>query len=225
MSALRALNSVLLPKMRAPREVETAVPTGAILSTKLRSSLGLWVLLPLIGGALIFSTHMVMNTFSAIVWKNQGISAGTIGALIAVGAAAEAAVMFSWARLQNWFGARQLVLIASFAACIRWLIMAASPPVWLLFPLQLMQGVTFTFSYLGCLYFIANRTDESVSAEAQSLFGVMQQGASVLAVLSFGLLFDYVGVHAFGGVALLSAGVAGLIIWSLKIMPSGVGQD
>jgi PPP family 3-phenylpropionic acid transporter len=175
------------------------------------------VLLPVIAGAILFANHMVMNAFSSLVWKQQGLNESTIGLLIALGAAAEAATMFAWKRINFRFPARILILIAGAVSVLRWIGMTLSPPLWLIVLMQLGQAVTFTFSYLGCLYFIAKRTGEDISAEAQSLFGVMMQGFSIVIVASFGVAFGVIGVNAFWICVALSAVAMAMVQVSLKI--------
>lgn len=221
MAILRAVNSVLLPRMRGEDSLRSD-STGFMLTQQLRAALHPWILLPLIGGALLFSTHMVMNSFSSLIWKEQHISESTIGFLIAFGAISEALTMFIWQWFRVRFAARHLILLASLVAVLRWGLMAAAPPVWAMFILQGLQGITFTFGFLGCLYFLSDRTPESVSAEAQSLHGVMQQSASVVAVLAFGVAFSQFGVVAFLGSAALSCVVAGLVLLSLSWHGAGV---
>ena len=160
---------------------------------------------------------MVMNAFSALVWKQQGLSEPVIGGLIALGAAAEAATMFAWTRINTRFPARVLIMAAGLVSVARWIGMSLSPPLWVIVLMQLGQAVTFTFSYLGCLYFIAKRTSEDISAEAQSLFGVMMQGFSILVVASFGIAFGVVGVNAFWICVALSATAIAMVKVSLKI--------
>ncbi|WP_167803324.1 MFS transporter [Pseudoroseicyclus tamaricis] len=217
--ALRFLHSARLPRMR---EAGAERPTGkgGLLSAELIGQLKLWILLPLIGGAVIFATHMVMNAYSALVWKQQGIPEETIGALVALGAGAEAVTMLAWAGLEKRFSARTLILLAALTSVLRWAVMAFAPPVWVLVPLQLLQSITFTGSLLGCLYFIANRTDERVAAEAQSLFGVMQQGGSVMIVAGFGLLYQAFGASAFLGSALACALVVPMVLASFRLQRS-----
>ncbi|MEM5473616.1 MFS transporter [Hoeflea sp. AS60] len=193
---IRFLAAVGLPRLRDADQPRTR-PEGTFLSREVIATFQPWVLLPVIAGAILFSNHMVMNAFSSLVWKQQGLSETTIGALIALGAAAEAATMFAWKRINIRFPARVLILIAGAVSILRWVGMTLSPPLWVIVLMQLGQAVTFTFSYLGCLYFIAKRTSEDISAEAQSLFGVMMQGFSILVVSSFGIAFGVIGVNAF----------------------------
>lgn len=192
----RFVAALALPRLRDVDQPRIR-PEGTFLSREVIAAFQPWVLLPVIAGAVLFSNHMVMNAFSSLVWKQQGLSESTIGILIALGAAAEAATMFAWKRINIRFPARVLILIAGLVSILRWIGMSLSPPLWVIVLMQLGQAVTFTFSYLGCLYFIAKRTSEDISAEAQSLFGVMMQGFSILVVSSFGIAFGVVGVNAF----------------------------
>jgi len=195
-SAARFFAALALPSMRDVGGVRS-VSTGMLLSTELREALRPWVLLPMIGGAILFANHMIMNAFSSLVWKEQGLSEPVIGLMIAIGAMAEAATMFAWSRISRRFPARSLIGMAAIASILRWAAMTLSPPLPVIVLMQISQSVTFTFAFLGCLYFIAKRTDESVAAEAQSLFGIMMQGFSILIVTMFGVVFGLVGVQAF----------------------------
>ena len=212
----RFLAAVALPRLRDVDQPRNK-PEGTFLSREVIAAFQPWVLLPVIAGAVLFANHMVMNAFSSLVWKQQGLSESTIGILIALGAAAEAATMFAWKRINIRFPARVLILIAGAVSVLRWIGMSLSPPLWVIVLMQLGQAVTFTFSYLGCLYFIAKRTSEDISAEAQSLFGVMMQGFSILVVSSFGIAFGVVGVNAFWICVALSALAMAMVQLSLRM--------
>ena len=212
----RFLAAVALPRLRDVDQPRNK-PEGTFLSREVIAAFQPWVLLPVIAGAVLFANHMVMNAFSSLVWKQQGLSESTIGILIALGAAAEAATMVAWKRINIRFPARVLILIAGAVSVLRWIGMSLSPPLWVIVLMQLGQAVTFTFSSLGCLYFIAKRTSEDISAEAQSLFGVMMQGFSILVVSSFGIAFGVVGVNAFWICVALSALAMAMVQLSLRM--------
>jgi len=125
--------------------------------------------------------------------------------------------MFAWKRINTRFPARVLILIAALASILRWAGMSFSPPLAVIVLMQLGQAVTFTFSYLGCLYFIAKRTTEDTSAEAQSLYGVMMQGFSILVVAGFGVAFGFFGVEAFWICVALSVLALAMVQASLRM--------
>jgi len=218
LALLRAAVSLQLPGFRAPAEQATVAAVRPV-AGKLREIITKpWFILPLIGFAIIFGTHIILNAFASLLWKEQGISEDIIGPLIALGAAAEAGMMFVWKRFGGRVSARQMILASAITSVLRWAAMAFSPPVWILVLLQLTHGVTFALGYLGCVHFIANWTSEDIAAETQSLFTVLQQVASVVALVGFGWLIGLYGPHAYlfaSGAAIIGA----LCIWlSLKMM-------
>lgn len=219
LTLLRAVVSLQLPAFRAPPEQATVAAAKPVATGELlRIIRQPWFVLPLIGFALVFGTHSLIGGFGSLLWKEQGISESIIGPLIALGAAAEAAVMFLWKRVGGRVSARYLILISAAVAVLRWTIMAFSPPVWMLWVLQLTHGLTFGLGYLGCVHFIANWTSEDIAAETQSLFTLLQQVSSAAALVGFGWMIGVLGPHAYFGAAAI-AGVGALCIWlSLRMM-------
>ena len=218
LTLLRAGASLILPRFRAPEHQ----PTLAELAPKkagLGEAMQVWFVLPLIGFSMVFGTHWILNAFAALLWKQQGISEGIIGPLIALGAFSEAAMMFAWRRFGGRFSARHLIFISAMVAAFRWTCMAFSPPVYLLVPLQLLHGVTFALGFMGCVHFIANWTSEDIAAETQSLFAVLQQVMSVVSLIAFGWMISFLGPHAYLVAAFFSLCGGALIVISLRMRP------
>lgn len=218
LALLRAAVSLQLPAFRAPADLLTVASVRPV-AGKLREIITRpWFVLPLIGFAIVFGTHIVLNAFGSLLWKEQGVSEDIIGPLIALGAAAEAGMMFVWKRFGGRVSARHLILVSALASVLRWAAMAFSPPVWVLVLLQLTHGVTFALGYLGCVHFTANWTSEDIAAETQSLFTVLQQVMSVIALIGFGWLVGLFGAQAYLFAA-LAAALGALCIWlSLRLM-------
>jgi len=218
LALLRAAVSLQLPAFRAPPGIATVasvIPQAGKLAEIITKP---WFALPLIGFAIILATHFILNAFGSLLWKEQGVSEGIIGPLIALGAASEAAMMFVWKRFGGRVSARHLILISALVSILRWTAMAFSPPVWALVLLQLTHGITFALGYLGCVHFIANWTSEDIAAETQSLFTVLQQVTSVIALIGFGWVVGTFGAYAYLFAA-LAAALGALCIWlSLRMM-------
>jgi PPP family 3-phenylpropionic acid transporter len=195
-----------LPRFRAP--AEQRAPSGATL----RQSLKTWFVLPLVGGAIVLATHLVLGAFQSLLWADQGLPEHVIGGLIALGAASEAAAFFLFRRLAPRVAARRLILLAGVVATVRWTAFGFSPGVALLVPLQMLHGITYALCFLGCISFITNWTSEDIAAEAQSFFTVLQQGFSVVALVAFGWLAGHLGAHAYLALAVVAAGGA-LPVW------------
>lgn len=218
----RAIASLQLPEFRAGGEAKPlpVAPAAAVARApgRLGQLLKPWFVSALLGLGIVYSTHGAQAAFGALLWRDQGVPEALIGPLIAVMAASEATMMFLWNRLKVKISARHLILFACLVAAARWSIMAFSPPVWLLFLLQLLHCITFAVSYFGGVYFIANWTNEDVAAEAQGFSYVLQQAMSVISVLGMG-----VAVAAFGTFAWLALGIyalcgAGFVLVSLRLV-------
>ncbi len=215
LALLRGAVSLGLPNFRAPKEERTLAARGA---SRLREVMKPWFLLPLVGWSMVFATHLILNAFQGLLWKEQGISELVIGLLIALGAASEATMMFAFRRFSGRFPARFLILVSAVVAVLRWIAMGFSPDVPILVALQLFHSVTFALGFMGCVHFIANWTSEDIAAEAQSFFQVLQQGFSVVALVVFGWLVGIMGAHAYFAAAGFAA-VGGVLIWlSLQLM-------
>lgn len=216
-AVLRGAAALALPRFRGSNDgAELVQPVGA---RHLREVMRPWFLLPLVGYAMIYATHLILSTFQALVWADQGLSAFVIALLVAVGAASEATMMFVFRRFSKRFSARHLVLVSAVVSALRWAVMAFSPPVPVLFGLQLLHSVTFAMGYLGCVNFIANWTSDDIAAEAQAFFQMLQQAMSVVAVAAFGWIVAAYGGHAFLASAAFAAMGAALIFASLRMQP------
>jgi PPP family 3-phenylpropionic acid transporter len=209
LALLRAAVALGLPRFRAP---EGAAAAGG--ARRLSEVMRPWFLLPLLGWAAVFGTHLVLNTFQGLLWQAQGIGLGTVGLLIALGAASETAIFFLYGRLfAGRFRARTLILASALLAALRWALMAGEPGMPLLLALQATHGLTYGMGFLACLQFIANWTGEDIAAEAQGFFVVLQQGFSVATMAGFGVLMGHWGAGAHWGSAALAA-LGALAIWS-----------
>jgi PPP family 3-phenylpropionic acid transporter len=209
---LRGVVSLALPRFRAPRDEAMAAKPAAAGALHLIEVMKPWFLLPLIGWAMVFGTHLLLNAFQALVWKEQGLGEDVIGLLITLGAFSEAAMFFLFSRFSKRFSARMLILASALVSVVRWIAMGFSPGVEVLFFLQLLHGITFAMGYNGCVAFIANWTSEKIAAEAQSFFQVLQQAMAVIVILGFGALLGPLGAKGLF-VSAAFAAVGALLIW------------
>src|SRR5690606_21312939 len=111
--------SLQLPRFRAAPG-DTAATPAVPTARHLREVLKLWFVLPLIGLALLQSTHGMLGAFGGLLWREQGIDAAIIGILVGSMALSEAAIMFAWRRLNIRISARHLIVFAAAVAVVRW---------------------------------------------------------------------------------------------------------
>jgi PPP family 3-phenylpropionic acid transporter len=218
-SLLRALLALQLPLFRAPTEEAVVAATPKV--SRFRQILTPWFVLPLVGLGMHSAMHGVLSAFGALIWKQQGISEGLIGPLIAVMAASEAVMMFVWTKLKIKISARHLIIFAALVAAFRWGAMAFNPPVVLLFILQMLHAITFAVGYFGGIYFIANWTSEEIAAEAQGFAYVLQQGMGVIALIGFGWCVALWGEKAWLAASAFAFVGAMLVVISLRLKSPG----
>jgi PPP family 3-phenylpropionic acid transporter len=218
-SLARAGISLLLPRFRTPAQVPTLAET-APRAGRIRDVLKPWFVLPLLAFGLLQSNHALIGAFLPILWKGQGISEALIGPLIAISAAAEAILMFYWRRIGGHMSARHMILLAAGASVVRWIIIASSPPVEVLFLAQCMHCVTYAVGYFGMVHFIANWTSEEIAAQTQGFAFVLQQAVTVAVLVAFGWLVGEFGIHAFFISAAIGAISAVCVIVSLMMKPA-----
>ncbi|MGH1353060.1 MAG: MFS transporter [Methyloligellaceae bacterium] len=168
----------------------------------------------LIGASTIQASHAVLYGFGSIHWKAQGISEGVIGVLWAIGVIAETVLFAFSSRVVGIVGAANLLLLGAGAGVIRWTIMAFDPSMAVLFPLQVLHGLTFGAGHLGAIILIGNLVPERYSATAQGLYAALSMGFIMgLAMLASGPLYDLLS----GGAYLPMAGVSLLSLITLVI--------
>lgn len=215
LAALRAALALQLPRFRAA-EGEAAAQPGA---TRLRQVMRPWFVMPLLGWAMIFGTHTVINAFMGLMWRGQGIGIDMIGLLIAASAVSEIAVFFGYRYISPRVRARSLILLSALVACLRWLAMALSPDLPVLFALQALHGVSYALGFLACVTFIARWTSDDIAAEAQGFFVMLQQAMSVIALYGFGWLMGRYGAAAWWGALAMALAGAAAIWWSWRLPP------
>jgi PPP family 3-phenylpropionic acid transporter len=216
LSLLRTLAAFGLPRFRAPvGEISKAPPDlGA---RKLGEVMKPFFVLPLVGFAMVFGTHIVLNAFQGLLWKEQGFSEDIIGPLLAVAALSEAGLMFVFARFASRFSARSLILASAIVAVFRWICMALQPDLIWLIPLQALNAITFALGFMGCMHFIGNWTSDHIAAEVQGFFQMLQQGMVVICLTAFGWLMGFMGAEAYY-VAAAFAAAGGALIWLSMLM-------
>jgi PPP family 3-phenylpropionic acid transporter len=83
----------------------------------------------------------------------------------------------------------------------------------------MLHAFSFGIGYLGVVHFIANWTNEGNAAEAQGFATMLQQGASMLALVAFGFLVEMFGAGAFFYSTLTSSIAIVCVLLSLKLRP------
>jgi len=131
----------------------------------------------------------------------------------------EAVLMFAWRRFGGRVTARNMILVAALAGLVRFTVMAFNPPVTVLFLTQLLHAFSFGMGYFGIVHFIANWTNEANAAEAQGFANMLSMGASMLALIVFGVLVEFFGTAAFFYSTVTALLAVGCVLVSLRLRP------
>lgn len=218
---LRAAIAFILPRFRAPAPVVTLANThlGVAAPSRLRDSLQLWFVLPLLAFALVNSSNALIGGFAVLLWHENGIPSYFLGPLLGIAAVGEAILMFAWRRFGGRVTARNMILVCAMAGLLRFTIMAFNPPVEILFFTQLLHAFSFGMGYFGVVHFIANWTNEANAAEAQGFANMLNMGAAMLALIVFGVLFEHFGSYAFFYSTVTALAAIVCVLVSLRIRP------
>ncbi|WP_454916766.1 MFS transporter [Xanthobacter sediminis] len=171
--------------------------------------------------ALVQASHALLYGFASVHWRAEGWSLTTIGLLWAAGVAAEILLFRFGTRLMGRIGPYRLIALGGLAALVRFGAMAFDPPLALLFPLQLLHGLTFGATYLGMVEMVARSVSAHRSGAGQSLAAWTVNIAMSAATVVSGPLWVALGAHAFAVSAAL--GALGALV-AVAIRGAGRGQ-
>lgn len=111
-------------------------------------------LLALFSAGLTQGGHAVYYAFSFLRWEALGYSTLVIGCLWATGVVAEIFLLTRARGLARRLGPAKLLALGGAAAVLRWTVIAAEPPLPLLFIVQTLHAGTFACAYLGAIEFL-----------------------------------------------------------------------
>ena len=165
------------------------------------------------------AAHAFYYAFSALIWKAQGLGEAVTGALWGVAVAAEIAFMWliePWRRKAGIDG-RMLLIIGAAAALARWCLLAASPPLWALWPLQALHALSFAATYLAGLELVERLCPPQSHTAGQTLNSMLSSGVLIgMATVLSGPLYDASGAGGYLAMAAMAAIGGGVALWLVK---------
>lgn len=178
------------------------------------------------------ASHGFYYGFSAILWTNQGLSTGLVGALWAASVVIEIGFMWwvdPWRRRLG-IGPWSMLMLGVAAGVVRWTTLAFSPSLAWLWPLQALHALTFAATYLAGVEIVERLAPEDAQTAAQTLSSTLSAGVLIgIATVLSGPLYD---AHGAGGYLAMTGmvvigGVAALAVRT-RLSPgsgrAGAGQ-
>jgi PPP family 3-phenylpropionic acid transporter len=163
-----------------------------------------------VSAGLIQSAHAFYYGFSTLAWKRQGIGTDMTGVLWATGVTAEFGFMWFLEPWRRRVGPRNLLMLGGVAAVARWSALAFSPPLWALFPLQILHALSYAATFFASLLLVEQLSTPRNASAAQALNSALSGGVlSGLATMASGPLFDRYG--ALGYLLMSAMSAAGLM--------------
>ena len=159
------------------------------------------------------AAHAFYYGFSAIAWREQGISTRDVGLLWGFSVVVELVLMWG---LEPWrrrvgIGPMTMLVLGGAASLVRWTAMAFAPPLWLLWPLQGLHALSFAAVFLAALQIIEKLAPPGQATAAQMLYSSLSAGLLIgLATVVSGPLYDAYGVG--GYLAMTALAGAGLML-------------
>ena len=162
------------------------------------------------GGLNVAST----NNFLLPYMKELGAKASIMGLILMTGTLAEIPILIYSHHLLKRFQPYKLVTLTVAISGVRLLLLAIISTTWLVFPVQLLNGLGFPLMWLAGVAYADQNAPLGLNATAQGLFGAMVGGFGV-AVGGFcgGLLLDAIGgrgMYLVFGTAVLA--IVGLVM-------------
>ncbi len=153
--------------------------------------------------------HLLFGVFV----HDRGLPADVTGYGMAVGVAAEVAVLLAFPRLERRFSLRALFAAAFLATAVRWGLLSRAGSAEAIVALQLLHGFTFGLFWGSAMKALAEDVPPQLRATGQALFSAVALGGGN----AVGYFLSGVGYDRLGGVAPLFAWAA-----VLEIAPLGL---
>ncbi len=176
--------------------------------------------------ALLQASHAVFYAYGSVHWRALGLGEGEIGALWAVGVAAEIGFLVTFGTaLVARLGPVRSLWLSGIAGLVRWGAMTLDPTGWALVPLQALHAVTFAVAHLGAMAFVAIAVPARYGASAQGALSAVAGGlALALGMALAAALYPTLGggTYAIGAVFSLLGIAAALLLgrrWNGERLP------
>lgn len=165
----------------------------------------------LLGVALLFFAHNIVNNFMINVVRNVGGDETDVGSINGFMAVMEIPAMFMYDRIMRRFSCPSTVRFAAAMFAVKALCIAAAPSFAALIAAHTLQAFSFAVITPALVRYVDLYIDRRDSAKGQSLAYAMTTLGSIFASSIGGVMFDMISVRATLMVGVLAAAVGAVM--------------
>lgn len=171
----------------------------------------------ILASALVQGAHAAYYGFSVLHWTRLGYSTSVVGLLWATGVVIEILVLWRARALAARFRGETLLLVGAGGAVLRWLLIAAEPPLPALFLVQTLHAASFAFAYLGAVQFLRSAAPPELLGLGVAVNSASTSAATALASVAAGAIFErWGGPAAYQAMAAMAAIGAVAALWARR---------
>ncbi|MFT4076913.1 MAG: MFS transporter [Asticcacaulis sp.] len=157
------------------------------------------------------AAHSYYYAFSTLIWEKAGLSPALCGYLWAFAVLSELLFLTFGGRLRHHLGPWRLLILGAAAGILRWGLMSVTVDLWLLWPLQVLHGLTFAAVYLAGLELVFLLVPPGFEGLGQAINSAYASGTMTgIGMAVSGLVFEVCGARGYSLMAVLC--VIGLTI-------------
>lgn len=107
-------------------------------------------------------------------------------------------------------GPGKLIIISALTYTVKWFILALGPPLWVVFGIQILDGIAVTFFTVGAVELIQVIGTPGLKSTGQSVYSAVNWSLSgIVGSIGGGYLFDHIGpAHTYLVLSFLTAGAS-----------------
>jgi PPP family 3-phenylpropionic acid transporter len=174
----------------------------------------------LLGVALLFAIHSLINNFIILVVQNVGGDSSDMGAICAFMALLEVPVMMLFDRLTRHISCSALLKFSVLMFTAKSLAVFLAPSVPWMYPAFLFQGASFALYTPAAVRYAMLVVDQKDAVKAQAFLTLTASFGSIFSSLLGGIMFDRIGVSS---TLLISTAVSavGSVLAFAAVVPTG----
>lgn len=165
----------------------------------------------LVGCILVYTSHVLINTFSYQIVQTKGGGSSEMGVAMALAAFAELPTMFLFVHIQKKVRCDILFRITGIFFLLKTLCTLFAPNIPVYYGIQILQMLGFALITVSSVYYVNSIMEEQDAIKGQAFMTMSYTLGTVLGAITGGALIDFAGVQAMLIFATVSAG-AGMLI-------------